>query len=97
MTITVYAKILTLLQGQNTKQSRNRKELPQSDKRVTTTWMNLENKMLSENKARCGRLHIVGTSLVVQWPRLCIPHSGGPSLIPGLGTRSHMLQLRVCM
>lgn len=55
MTITIYAKILTLLQGQNTKQSRNRKELPQSDKRVTTTWMNLENKMLSENKARCGR------------------------------------------
>ena len=97
MTITVYAKILTLLQGQNTKQNRNRKELPQSDKRVTTTWMNLENKMLSENKARCGRLHIVGSSLVVQWPRLCIPHSGGPSLIPGLGTRSHMLQLSVCM
>lgn len=44
MTITIYAKILTLLQGQNTKQSRNRKELPQSDKRVTTTWMNLKTK-----------------------------------------------------
>ena len=44
MTITIYAKVLTLLQGQNTKESRNRKELPQSDKRVTTAWMNLKTK-----------------------------------------------------
>ena len=35
-----------------------------------------------------------GTSLVVQWLRLCTPNAGGPSLIPGRGTRSHMPQLR---
>ena len=36
-------------------------------------------------------------SLVVQWPRLCIPNAGGLGWIPGQGTRSHMLQLRDCM
>ena len=36
----------------------------------------------------------VGTSLVVQWLRLRIPNAGGPGLIPGQGTRSHMLQLK---
>ena len=38
-----------------------------------------------------------GTSLMVQWLRLHIPNAGGPGLIPGRGTRSHMPQLRVCM
>ena len=33
-------------------------------------------------------------SLVVQQLRLCAPNAGGPGLIPGQGTRSHMLQLR---
>ena len=32
----------------------------------------------------------LGTSLVVQWVRLCAPNAGGPGLIPGQGTRSHM-------
>ncbi|TEA37084.1 hypothetical protein DBR06_SOUSAS210251, partial [Sousa chinensis] len=36
-------------------------------------------------------------SLVVQWLRLCAPNEGESGLIPGRGTRSHMLQLRVCM
>ena len=31
-----------------------------------------------------------GTSLVVQRIRLCAPNAGGPGLIPGQGTRSHM-------
>ena len=31
-----------------------------------------------------------GTSLVAQWLRLCAPNAGGPSSIPGEGTRSHM-------
>ena len=31
-----------------------------------------------------------GTSLVAQWLRLCPPNAGGPGLIPGQGTRSHM-------
>ena len=36
-----------------------------------------------------------GISLVVQWLRLCSPNAGGLGLIPGQGTRSHRLQLRV--
>ena len=36
----------------------------------------------------------MGTSLVVQWLRLCAPNAGGPSLIPGQGIRSHMPQPR---
>ena len=40
---------------------------------------------------------IHGTYLVVQWVRLHAPNAGGPGLIPGRGTRSRMLQLRVCM
>ena len=40
---------------------------------------------------------IVGTSLVAQWPRLQVPNAGGPGLIPGWGTRSHMSQLRARM
>ena len=31
-----------------------------------------------------------GTSLVVQRLRLRAPNAGGPGLIPGQGTRSHM-------
>ena len=31
-----------------------------------------------------------GTSLVVQWVRFCAPTAGGPSSIPGRGTRSRM-------
>ena len=38
-----------------------------------------------------------GSSLVVQWLRLCAPNAGGLGSIPGQGARSHMLQLRVCM
>ena len=34
---------------------------------------------------------------LVQWLRLRAPNAGDLGLIPGLGTRSHMLQLRVCM
>ena len=32
----------------------------------------------------------LGTSLVAQWLRLHAPNAGGPGLIPGQGTRSHM-------
>ena len=37
----------------------------------------------------------MGTSLVVQWLRLHAAYTGGLGSIPGQGTRSHMLQLRV--
>ena len=40
---------------------------------------------------------LLGTSLVVQWLRLHTPNAGGPGLIPGQGSRSHILQLRVHM
>ena len=36
-----------------------------------------------------------GTSLPVQGQRLCAPNAGDTGSIPGQGTRSHMLQLRV--
>ena len=36
-----------------------------------------------------------GTSLVVQWLRLCAPNVGGSGLIPSQGTRSHTPQLTV--
>ena len=36
-----------------------------------------------------------GPSRVVRWLRLCTPNSGGLGSIPGQGTRSHMLQLRI--
>ena len=39
----------------------------------------------------------VGTFLVVQWLRLCTPYAGDPGSIPGWGTGSHMVELRVCM
>ena len=35
-----------------------------------------------------------GSSLEVQWVRLHAPNAGGPGLIPGRGTMSHMPQLR---
>ena len=38
---------------------------------------------------------ILGISLGVQWLRLSSPSAGGPGLIPGQGTRSHLLQLRI--
>ena len=41
-------------------------------------------------KERKGK---VGTSLVVQWLRLCTPTAEGLGSIPGQGTRSHILQL----
>ena len=36
-----------------------------------------------------------GISLIVQWLRLCATNAGGLGSIPGQGTRSHTLQLRV--
>ena len=36
-----------------------------------------------------------GTTMVVQWVKLPAPNSGGPSLIPGQGARSHLPQLKI--
>ena len=43
----------------------------------------------------CVRIHSLGTPLVVRCLRLLAPKAGGPGLIPGQGTRSHMLQLKI--
>ena len=48
-------------------------------------------------EVRTGNSCQWGTFLVVQWLRLCAPNAGGLGLIPGQGTRSHMLLLIVCM
>ena len=37
------------------------------------------------------------TSLVIQWLRLHTLHAGGPGLIPGQGTRSHMPKLKILL
>ena len=39
----------------------------------------------------------IGTSLVVQWLILFALTAGSEGSIPGQGTRSHKLQLRICM
>ena len=39
--------------------------------------------------------YLFGTTWVIQGPRLCVPRSGSPGLIPGQGTRSHMSQLKI--
>ena len=36
-----------------------------------------------------------GASLVAQWLRLCVPNAGGLGLVPGQGTRSRTLHLRI--
>ena len=43
------------------------------------------------------KLHSLGTSLVVQWLRLCALDAGGPGSIPSQGIRYHMPKLRVHM
>ena len=35
-----------------------------------------------------------GTSLVIQWLRLCTVNAGGSGLIPGQGVGSYVLQLK---
>ena len=37
----------------------------------------------------------LGTPLVVQRLRLCVPNAAGLGLTPGQGSRSHMLQLKI--
>ena len=45
---------------------------------------------MSRGKTLIFTLRVVGrgTSLVVQWVRLCVPNGGSPGSIPGHGTRS---------
>ena len=37
----------------------------------------------------------LGAPLVIQWLRHCALIAGGPGLIPGQGTRSHVSQLKM--
>ena len=43
-----------------------------------------------QNRENIIKISQVGTSLVVQWVRLCDPNAGGLGAIPGRGTRSRM-------
>ena len=54
------------------------------------------NKRLSCLLAKKKKESDPGSSRVVQWLGLCAPNTGGPGLMPGQGTQSHMLPL-VCM
>ena len=47
----------------------------------------------STGQMSCFKIHICGTSLVVQWLRLHAPSAGGQGLILDQGTKSHILQL----
>ena len=39
--------------------------------------------------------NIIRDFIVARWLRLCVPSTGGLGLIPGLGTRSHMVQRKI--
>ena len=45
---------------------------------------------ISENSF-CYKRQKLGTSLVVQWVRLCVPNAGVLGSIPGQGTRSQKI------
>ena len=64
--------------------------LTQSQSRATMTIINFRTLPLLQKET-------FGISLVVQWVRLYTPNAGSPGSIPSQGTRSYMLQLRVCM
>ena len=55
----------------------------------------ITNSVIWNIKISQTKTSFIGTSLVVQQLRLCAPNAGGPGSIPGQGTRSHMLQLKV--
>ena len=72
---------------------------------VVHTWQNMQKKVekesneiqkyCKETKVTKAKLKpLTETSLVAQWLRLHAPNAGGPGLIPGQGTWSHMPQLR---
>ena len=47
------------------------------------------------NGSWCLKISVSRTSLVAQWLRPCVPNAGGPSSIPGQGTRSYIIQLKI--
>ena len=55
--------------------------------------MNLKYSVISESNKMFNNKSI-GTSLVVQWLRFCAPNVAGSDMIPGQGTRSHIIQLK---
>ena len=65
---------------------------------IKSVFPNFKDQLLSklENKLNKGYIQnlATGTSLVVQWLRLCTPNAGGLGSIPGQGARSRMQQLR---
>ena len=60
-------------------------------------WLPITEEVYFTNLVNSGEIASVKnhleTFLMVQWLRLCAPSTGGPGLIPGQGTRPHMVQL----
>jgi len=56
-------------------------------------WIRRNILRVSEVFSRIRKYRHLRTSLVIQQLRLCTSNTGRPGLIPGQGTRSHMLQL----
>ena len=68
-------------------------EPPLAQALMFTTFAHLAVEVLLQ-KTTASQLGLGGTSLMVQWLRLCAPNTGALGLIPGQGARSHMPQLR---
>ena len=71
---------MTMEISQNDKQREKRIKKKNKQKRIFTN---------------CRQFKRYGTSLLVQWLRLCAPNAGDLGSIPGQGTRSHMQQLKI--
>lgn len=70
----------------------------EQDKKQSTTYRPKDSQELVANHfpmTAYVRKGEKGTSLVVQCLGLWDPNAGGPGLIPGQGTRSHMMQLKI--
>ena len=70
---------------------------PRDQTRPHCRWILHQLSHQSTGKLKGIEIRVQGTSLVVQRLRLHTPNAGVSSSIPGQGTRSHMLQLRVYM
>ena len=65
---------------------------PGTSLRVSTTWGPFLRWFQPCNHT--NKVNNCGNHLVVRWLRPCTPNAGGLGLIPGQGTRSHVLQLK---
>ena len=74
--------------------SRDRTHVPCIGRQILNHWTTRWVHKILNFKQLCFKI-FPGTSLVVQWLRLCTPNARGQGLIPGQRTRSHMPQLKI--